>query len=51
MELYDNKENLKAKNLEKVFPLVIVFQKFFESIKKIALKRFQKIGHILFDKH
>ena len=50
MELYENKENIKAKNSEKVLPLITVIQKFLESIKDIAIKEISQNRPRLADK-
>ena len=50
MELYENKENIKSKNSEKVLPLITVIQKVLESIKEIAIKEISKNRPYLSDK-
>ena len=47
MELYENKNIIKAKNSGKELPLKLVIQKILEAIKEMAIKEIQKIGHIL----
>ena len=50
MELYENKENIKSKNSEKVLHLITVIQKVLESIKEIAIKEISKNRPYLSDK-
>ena len=50
MELYENKENIKAKNSEKVLPLITVIQKIIESIKYIAIKEISENRQYLAEK-